>query len=229
MSDGFCNDILHLLGVDKSLESKFELFFELLVDYNSHTNITSITDRYEVFVKHFADSILPQKFFVADKTVVDIGCGAGFPSLPLAIVRPDLQFTLVDSVAKKLKFVTLVASSLKLDNIKVLHSRAEDLQLRQQFDYGVARAVAPLATLVEYVLPFVKVNGHMLAYKSNDIDQELQTASSAIAILGGTVQQVLQLPITTTDIIRKIVVICKSSPTPPKYPRGQNKPRLKPL
>jgi len=249
--------VLLELGVDAQTLSKFELFFAKLVQANQHINLTAIEDRQQVYIKHFADSILPQNYFSQNSTVLDVGCGAGFPSIPLAIIRPDLQFVCVDSVGKKIKFVEQVAKDLELANILAIHSRVEDIKIDLKsvlngtadnstnidtetnrrlysafecgFDYGVARALAQMSTLAEYILPFIKISGTMLAYKSSAVDDELQQAKKAISILGGSVEQVVPMQLPTTDIVRKIVIIKKLNQTPPKYPRGQNKPKTQPL
>lgn len=230
-------NILTQLGVSPNAIQQFEVFFQRLVEYNSHTNITAIVDRQDVFVKHFADSILPQQRFLLNATILDMGCGAGFPSIPLAIVRPDLQFVLVDSVGKKIKFVEQIINELSLTNITTVHSRAEELKTKQintkpylqYFDYGIARAVAKMSTLAEYILPFVKIGGQMIAYKSQTIDDELQQANRAITLLGGQIQQNWSQTIPCTDITRHFIIIQKKSQTPLSYPRGQNKPRTNPL
>ncbi|MCL2598293.1 MAG: 16S rRNA (guanine(527)-N(7))-methyltransferase RsmG [Firmicutes bacterium] len=222
-------ETLKQLGVTEEQMQKFETFFDLLLAYNAHTNLTAIVDKEQVFVKHFADSLLPRALLSQNASVVDIGCGAGFPSLPLAIVRSDLQFLLVDSVAKKLKFVQQVVDVLHLQNVQVLHSRAEDITKREHFDFCVARAVAGLPTLMEYCVPFVKVGGQVLAYKSNEIEEELADANKAITLLGGVLQEVVPLDLPGTDIVRKIVIVQKIKKTESKYPRSGNKPRTNPL
>jgi 16S rRNA (guanine527-N7)-methyltransferase len=212
-------------------EEQFEKYFNLLVEWNKKINLTTIVEDKDVAEKHFLDSILPSKLVEKDSAVIDIGCGAGFPSLPLKIVRPDIKLTLVDSVQKKLVFVDEVVRSLGLKNVNIVHSRAEDLaqkaDFREKFKFCVSRAVAQLNTLCEYCLPFVKQGGQFLAYKSKNIDEEISNSSKAIKLLGGEVENVLSFDF--KEMERKIVVIKKIGKTPKLYPRDKNKPRLSPI
>ena len=186
-------EIKTLIGKIKAHNSEFEKYYSQLIEYNSKVNLTAITERNEVFVKHFLDSILPIAEIKTGASVVDVGSGAGFPSLPIKIVRPDISLTMVDSLNKRVNFLNEVLADLGIKNAKAVHSRAEDfcVKTREKFDVAVARAVAKLNTLVEYLLPLVKVGGVVLAYKGSGYIDELNEAQKAIEILGGKVEKVL--------------------------------------
>ncbi|MDR3022200.1 MAG: 16S rRNA (guanine(527)-N(7))-methyltransferase RsmG [Clostridiales bacterium] len=210
-------------------QASFELYCKLLQQHNVLYNLTSITERNQIFLKHFEDSLLGENLIAENASILDIGCGAGFPSIPIALVREDLTATLLDSVNKKISFVKLVIEQLALSSrVNAQHIRVEDCKMRESFDCVLTRAVAKLNTLVELSLPFVKVGGVMLAYKSNDIESELKQSMQAISELGGQLKSVVRCPL-QSDIQRKIVVIQKIAVSNIKYPRGKNLPRVKPL
>lgn len=210
---------------------QFETFFNLLVEWNKKMNLTSIIDLEEVITKHFLDSVLPKDFLREGSLVIDIGCGAGFPSIPLKIIRPDIKLTLVDSVRKKLNFVQEVVQQLELKEVSIIHSRAEELAFskihREKFDICVSRAVAELNVLSEYCLPFIKINGYFLAYKAQSAEEELFNAEKAIKILGGKVEKIQTFNF--EKLSRKIIFIKKCFPTPLNFPRDKNMPRRNPL
>lgn len=214
---------------EKQLQ-QFEHYYNLLIEWNNKFNLTAITELDAVIEKHFIDSVLPLSNLKQQK-VVDIGAGAGFPSIPLKIMNPDIELVMVDSVNKKVTFLQAVIEVLGLTNTRAIHSRVEDLGLnpnfREKFDIVVARAVASLNTLCEYTLPFVRLGGKFVAYKSIEVENELETAKKAIQILGGTLKTVEKFEI--GENTRATVVITKSTKTPPKYPRSKNKPRLEPI
>lgn len=169
--------------------SQFEKYYNLLVEWNEKINLTAITEKQEVYFKHFADCVYLAKFLKQGASVCDIGTGAGFPGLVLKIVRPDINLTLVDSLNKRINFLNVIKSELKLENVNCLHFRAEDKAFKEQylnsFDYVVARAVARLNTLTEYCLPYVKVGGEFLAMKSQKAQEEVLECSNAFNLLGG--------------------------------------------
>ncbi len=214
---------------EKQLQ-QFEHYYNLLIEWNNKFNLTAITELDAVIEKHFIDSVLPLSNLKQQK-VVDIGAGAGFPSIPLKIMNPDIELVMVDSVNKKVTFLQAVIEVLGLTNTRAIHSRVEDLGLnpnfREKFDIVVARAVASLNTLCEYTLPFVRLGGKFVAYKSIEVENELETAKKAIQTLGGTLKTVEKFEI--GENTRATVVITKSTKTPPKYPRSKNKPRLEPI
>lgn len=213
-------------AADEAIE-KFELYREFLLEQNKLFNLTAITEPKEVETKHFIDSLAALKYLKGD--ILDIGSGAGFPSVPLAIMSPKCNFTLVDSLNKRVDFLISLFSKLSLDNCTAIHSRAEDLPKNKLYDVVVARAVSELNTLTEYCLPFVKIGGVFIAYKSNDCLSEINRAQNAINILGGEISKVEDFSVYSTDIVRKLIVIKKIKPSPDKYPRGQNKPKKQPL
>lgn len=209
---------------------QFEHYYNLLIEWNNKFNLTAITEPDAVIEKHFIDSVLPLRDLKSQK-VIDIGAGAGFPSIPLKIMNPDIELVMVDSVNKKVTFLQAVIEVLELSNTRAIHSRVEDLGInpnfREKFDIVVARAVASLNTLCEYTLPFVRLGGKFVAYKSVEVENEVETAKKAIQTLGGTLKSLEKYEM--GENTRAIVVITKSQKTPPKYPRGKNKPRLEPI
>lgn len=210
---------------------QFEKYFSMLIETNKVMNLTAITEEDDVAVKHFLDSALPEKFFTQNATIIDIGSGAGFPALPLKIVRPDLKITMVDSLNKRIGFLNDVIEKLNIEGANAVHSRAEDFAKnnREKFDAAVARAVAPLNTLVEYLLPFVKVGGVCIIYKSSKLAEELKNSQKAIEILGSKVEKIEKYYIEEKELEREILILKKIKNTPPKYPRDKNKPKLNPI
>lgn len=212
-------------------EQQFDRYFSMLIETNKLLNLTAITEEQEVLIKHFLDSVLPHNFFTKNSSIVDVGSGAGFPALPLKIVRPDLNVCMVDSLNKRINFLTDVITELNLEKIQAVHSRAEDFakKNRESFDYAVARAVAPLNTLVEYLLPLVRIGGSAIIYKSTKLKEELKTSKKAIEILGGKVETIKTFKIEEENLERNILIIKKIKSTPAKYPRDKNKPKLSPI
>lgn len=206
----------------------FNRYAEMLRERNEKINLTAITEPEEVKVKHFLDSCSAAELLPGGASVLDIGSGAGFPGLPLKIVRPDLTVTLLDSVNKKVAFVSDVVAELKLSGVTAVHARIEDFPHKGEYDAVVSRAVAELSTLAEYALPFVKIGGVFIAYKSEKAESEAEAAASAITLLGGRIREIREAFV-AAGLTRKLIVIDKIAPTPPKYPRGKNLPRLKPL
>lgn len=209
------------------IKQKFDLYYDLLIEWNKKFNLTAVTERDKVELLHFKDSLLGEDLFEEGAKVLDVGSGAGFPAIPLKIVRNDLAFTLIDSVNKKTEFLKEVISRLELSDIRAIHTRIEDLKERD-FDVVCARAVAPLNVLAEYCLPFVKTGGKMIAYKSRDIDEEIDQARKAIEFLGGSEPITVEREL-GEEIKRKFVIIKKIKESPQGYPRGGNKPRSKPI
>lgn len=205
---------------------KFELYYNLLTEYNEKINLTAITERSEVFSKHFADSIAAADFISG--SVLDVGAGAGFPSLPLKIINPSLKVTMADSLLKRVEFLKTVIERLNLSGIRAVHSRAEDLKKDVLYDCAIARAVAPLNVLAEYMLPFTKVGGKVIAYKAKEAEKETEGAQNAISLLGGGKTHIVKMKL-NEQTERTLIIIDKVKETPQKYPRGGNKPRLKPL
>lgn len=234
--DQFLSDLsqFHITLSDEQVE-QFIRYYELLVEWNSFMNLTAITDFDEVCKKHFVDSIsLIQAVDLSkDLSVIDIGTGAGFPGIPLKIVFPNLKITLLDSLNKRIKFLDTVIEELALTNIETLHGRAEDFakpgKLRETYDLCVSRAVANLSTLSEYCLPYVKVGGFFVSYKSEKIEEEREAAKNAISILGGRVKEQVAFYLPESDMYRNLYVIEKIRETGKKYPRKAGLPSKEPL
>ena len=252
----------------KKYIDKFDIYYQNLISYNEKVNLTAITEKEDVYIKHFLDSALGYNFIPKNATVVDVGTGAGFPGLPLKIVRDDINLTLVDSLNKRLEFLNELTTKLgyktnyinseniqknlkitknnqnlaklngnlnifnkKVNTINIVHSRAEDFCKleRECFDVAVARAVAKLNTLVEYLLPLVKVGGILIAYKGSNSIEELNESKRAIGILGGKFENIIEFNLPNDKGVRNLIIIKKVKATPNIYPRDKNLPKLKPL
>lgn len=210
------------------MDKKYQIYTDYLLEVNSHTNLTTITDPEEIDLKHFKDSLTVLDYIKEDDKVLDIGAGAGFPGIPLRIEK-DFDLTLIDSVNKKVNFMNQVIEKLDLKNARAIHTRAEDFAKdhREGFDVVVSRAVANMATLSELCLPFVKVGGLFIALKGPKADEEVENAANALEILGGEVIKMEKLDLDGNERVNVIVKklrSCKKS-----YPRGQNLPKRKPL
>ena len=210
----------------------FEKLRLFLLEYNEKYNLTTITEEQDMYYKHFLDSVLGEKCIKKGARVAEIGSGAGFPSIPLKLVRPDLTLDLFESVGKKCEFLRAVVDNFHLENVNIYNIRAEDAakdaKFREHYDVAVARAVARMNTLSEYCLPFVKVGGVFIAYKSGDTD-EIFEAETAYKTLGAKKKQVIEYELPKGYGGRSLAVIEKVKNTPSKYPRGQGKERKSPL
>lgn len=211
---------------------KFAYFRELLLEYNEKYNLTTILEEEDMYYKHFLDSVLGERFFTKNASVAEIGSGAGFPSIPLKIIRPDLSFALFESVGKKCEFLSVVVDKLGLQNMNIYNIRAEDAakdnKHREKYQHTTARAVARMNTLCEYCMPFVKVGGSFIAYKSGDT-QEIYEAENAYKVLGGKLKLCEKYALPKGYGERTLAIVEKKKQTPPKYPRGQGKERKQPL
>lgn len=214
---------------------KFYLYMDLLLEYNEKFNLTTITDKEEIILKHFLDSILilNEINISKDLKIVDVGTGAGFPSIPIKIVRDDLDFTLIDSLNKRVSFLNEVIKNLNLRKINTYHGRSEcfgqDELFREKFDIGISRAVASLNILSEYCLPLIKNGGFFYALKSENILDEIENSKKSISILGGKIVDIIYTKIPISNEPRSIVIIEKISNTPINYPRKSNQIKKKPL
>lgn len=209
---------------------KFNKYYEYLISENEKYNLTAITEKNDVYLKHFIDSVLPYNYFKSNSLILDVGAGAGFPSIPLAILRPDLNFILIDSVNKKVNFLNQLIPILKLSNVTAFHTRCEDFAKnnREKYNYVVARAVAPMNTLCEYLIPFAKVNGNIVMYKGDNYLDELKASENVLKMFHVKHLDTLKYTI-EGEITRNIIILQKLEKTNPKYPRGGNKPRINPL
>ncbi len=226
------------LGLDMSEKTadRFETYARLLVEWNEKINLTAITEGKDIVTKHFLDSLtLPVccGLDMENAGMIDVGTGAGFPGLAVKLLCPSLHLTLLDSLAKRLKFLEAVAAEVDAQDVAFCHARAEDggrdKKLREQFDIATARAVANLSVLAEYCLPFVKVGGVFAALKGPMAEEELQSAAGAIETLGGKLRTVQDVTIPFAQLSHKIVLIDKVRPTPKQYPRKAGTPAKKPL
>ena len=222
------------IEIDSEKNNKLEKYRELLLEWNSFMNLTAITEEDEVNIKHFLDSLTIFKTGELDgkKSVIDVGTGAGFPGIPMAIQNPDLEVTLLDSLNKRIKFLNKVVEETELKNVTTYHGRAEEFarkkEFRDAFDVSVSRAVANMSTLAEYTMPYVKPGGVMIAMKGSEYKEELKEAENAIKILGGGIKEVKEITL-PDGILHSLIVIEKVKPTPKKYPRVGGKPKSKPL
>lgn len=223
------------LSLTERQQEQFDTYYRILVEWNKVMNLTGITEYDEVNEKHFLDSLMIVKSFDMSKvsSIIDIGTGAGFPGIPLKIVFPEIQVVLLDSLNKRIRFLDEVIKQLGLEKIETIHGRAEDFakktQYREKFDFCVSRAVANLATLSEYCLPYVKIGGYFVPYKSEDIDKEVEQAENSVQILGGTVEEVKKFKLPGTEIGRALIKIKKIKTTAKKYPRKAGLPAKEPL
>ena len=201
----------------------FEDYRSGVLEKNRFINLTAITDPEEFTLKHFVDSMTISKRIKKDAKVIDVGTGAGFPGIPLKIIREDIEVTLLDSLNKRINFLEEVIQQLGLTKIRAIHSRVEELgknkKYRENFDCSVSRAVANLSTLSEYLIPLVMINGCCISMKGPSVEEEIQQSQNAISILGGKIEEVEKFQLPKSDIDRNVVVIRKIKPTPPKYPR----------
>mgnify|MGYP000717323166 CR=1 FL=1 len=230
-------NILKEKGIEVSEHQlqQFQKYYEILVEWNEKMNLTAITEYDEVMKKHFVDSISLCKAYdvTQNKTVIDVGTGAGFPGLALKIAFPDLQVTLLDSLNKRINFLNEVCNLCNLSNVITIHGRAEEIsrkeEYREKFDYVVSRAVANMSTLLEYCTPFLKVGGQFISYKSGKVEEELSSAQNAMKILGCKLNISIDFQLPNTNMDRKFVIYDKINKCAKKYPRQGGKPRKEPL
>lgn len=244
MQNEYLKEIFSKVGMTITEEQchEFVRYEEMLVETNKVMNLTAITEFDQVAVKHFVDSCM---LFApamdkareiagvqAEASLIDVGTGAGFPGLPLKILKPELNVMLLDSLDKRIGFLNDVITSLDLQKVETIHARAEDgarSELREAYDIAVSRAVANMSVLLEYTLPYVKVGGCFVSYKSGDVDEELKNAENALKILGGSVVSVEKFELPEDGGLRSLVFIKKVAETPSKYPRKAGKPTKNPL
>ncbi len=231
MNEKIFKDGMTVLGseVSEKQVEQFNKYSALLTSWNEKMNLTAVTDPDGIAVKHFLDSVLPlyNIDFSNCEKIADIGTGAGFPGIPLKIMRPHTELCLIDSLNKRIGFLNTVVEELGLDSVTCIHGRAEELghkaELRESFDAVVSRAVANMTVLCEYCLPFVKVGGMFVALKAEGAEEELTLAKAMIGSLGGEVEAVIDAPLPMSDIVRKLIVIRKVRATDKKFPRRADK------
>lgn len=226
MNKELFKDCIKKFGGDISEEKllKFSKYSSLLVEWNEKMNLTAVCDPDGISVRHFADSISPLYYvdFPENSKIIDIGTGAGFPGIPLKIMREDLKLTLMDSLNKRINFLKEVREKTGIDETECIHARAEEYgrkeEYREKFDIGISRAVAQLRVLSEYALPFIKVGGIFIAMKAFDIDEEISLAKEKIRLLGGKIEEIKEVEVPNSDALRKLVIIRKVKKTDKKYP-----------
>lgn len=212
---------------------KFYDYMNLLIEWNEKINLTAITEPKEIIIKHFVDSLTISKNIKAGAQVIDVGTGAGFPGISLKIYRDDIEIVLLDSLNKRINFLNDVIEKISLTKISTVHGRAEELghnkKYREKFDVSTSRAVANMATLSEYLIPFVKINGIVIMMKGSEVKQEIEESKKAINILGGSVTNTEEFNLPNTEIKRNIILIKKEKQTIKKYPRKPGIPAKEPL
>lgn len=236
MENKFDNELEKMnIRLTDDQKSQFDLYYELLIEWNRIMNLTGITDYDEVNLKHFTDSLTVSRIIdmAQINTLIDVGTGAGFPGIPIKIAFPHIKVYLLDSLNKRIKFLNEVIKKLGLKNIYAFHGRAEDFakdrQYREKFDVCVSRAVANLSTLSEYCIPFVKTGGYFVSYKGGDSDEEVIRSENAITLLGGEIENTDRFFLPDTDMGRTLIKIRKRKSTPNRYPRKAGIPSKEPL
>ena len=238
MNDDFKNQMIEFsknINIDITDEQlkKFYIYMELLLEWNEKINLTAITEVEEVILKHFIDSMTVLKYIEDGEDIIDVGTGAGFPGIPIAIMEQRKKLTLLDSLNKRINFLNEICNELKIHNVKTYHGRAEEFghnkEHREKYDIAISRAVANMTTLVEYLIPFIKVGGICICMKGNDIEEELEQAKFAIKELGGRIEKVEKFNLPNSDMERNIIIIKKIKETPNKYPRKAGMPSKIPL
>lgn len=227
----------HNFKLSDKQKKQFSIYFKELIAANAHVNLTRITEENDVYLKHFFDSLTPifsfPKVFASSKNLCDVGAGAGFPSIPIKILLPNLKITIVDSLEKRLKFLQSLVDKLGLADVELVHGRAEDVgqnkNYREKFDLVTARAVANMTVLSEYCLPLVKEKGYFVALKGPKAQSELKDSRKAIKVLGAKQVKAVEIVLPSSTEERTLILVQKLAKTPKKYPRQAGTPRRKPI
>ena len=220
------------IELTKEQIEKYYNYMNLLLEWNEKINLTAIIDPKEMILKHFVDSLTIAKYIKDDEKLIDVGTGAGFPGIPLSIVKENTDIVLLDSLNKRINFLEEVKENLKLENITTIHGRAEEFgknkNEREKYDIATSRAVASLNILLEYLLPLVKVGGKAICMKGSNIE-EIENAKNALEILGGQIEKIEEITLPNSDIKRNIIIVKKVKNTPSKYPRKPGTPSKEPI
>lgn len=220
------------IELTKEQIEKYYNYMNLLLEWNEKINLTAIIEPREIILKHFVDSLTIAKYIKDDEKLIDVGTGAGFPGIPLSIVKENTEIVLLDSLNKRINFLEEVKENLKLENITTIHGRAEEFgknkKEREKYDIATSRAVAPLNILLEYLLPLVKVGGKAICMKGSNIE-EIENARNALEILGGQIEKIEEITLPNSDIKRNIIIVKKVKNTPSKYPRKPGTPSKEPI
>ena len=223
---------INIVFTEEQLQ-KFYQYMNLLIEWNEKINLTAIVEPKEIILKHFIDSLTIIKYIEPNKSVIDIGTGAGFPGIPVKIMREDLDITLLDSLNKRIHFLNEVIQKLELKNITAIHARIEEFaknkQYREAFDVATSRAVANLTTLSEYMLPMVDLKGMAICMKGSEINEEISKSKNSIKLLGGKIDKIEEFTLPKSDNRRNLILIKKERQTPGKYPRKPGIPSKEPL
>ncbi len=221
------------ISLNEKQVKQFYDYMKLLLEWNEKINLTAITEPEEIILKHFIDSMTIAKYIEEGSNLIDVGTGAGFPGIPLKIIRKDIEVTLLDSLNKRINFLEEVIARLELNQIKAIHSRVEEFgrekSNRESFDCATSRAVANLSTLAEYLLPLVKLKGSCISMKGPNIEEEIQQSKNAISLLGGKLEEIEKFQLPKSDIDRNVVVIRKMKDTPARFPRRPGMPAKEPI
>lgn len=219
--------------LDEKQINQFYRYQQLLLEWNEKINLTAITEQQEIILKHFIDSLTIAKYIEKNTKLIDVGTGAGFPGIPLKIIREDIEIVLLDSLNKRINFLKEVIHDLGLSKIQTVHSRVEDFgkngEYRESFDYATSRAVANLSTLAEYLLPLVKLEGYCICMKGHLIEEEIKQSQKAIFVLGGKIKLMDEFRLPKSDMDRNVILIQKEKQTPKKYPRKAGMPSKEPI
>ncbi len=227
--------LFYEIDIDLSKEQfeKFDIYKKMLIDWNDRINLTAITEDYDVWLKHFVDSSTIYKYIKENDKVIDVGTGAGFPTVPIKILNNNIGLTLLDSLNKRITFLKNICDELRLKDVEFIHGRAEDFGnnklYREKYDVVTARAVSNLSTLAEFCIPFLKVGGIFICMKAGNVDDEIKESYKALDVLGAKIDSIEELKLPNSEITRKIIIIKKEKSTPPLYPRKAGIPEKKPI